>query len=186
MEPSVALCIGYQAIAVFVILTTVPDVVISRLSEIILIHKVVACVVRRIYIDHLDFSEIVLTKKLKDIKVVSLDIEVLCVVKVNALLSTRAERLVDWRISRDNRLFFPRPSELVALFVAIYYALGELLLQLVKINGLLSLSVCSRALSQAVGEKPSDFLDVLVHQIWCLHIEFFHISSLIKAAVSIP
>lgn len=106
MESPVVLCICNQTVAVIIPLAAVPDIVICRLREIILVNKVVACVVRRIYIDHLDLAEIVLTKKLKDVKVVSLDIKILCIVKVDTLLPARAERLVDWRIGRDNRLFF--------------------------------------------------------------------------------
>ena len=163
MEAPVAIRIGYQTIPLIILLTAVFYIVICGLCEIILIHEVIPGVIRRIDIDHLHLAKIVLTQKFQDVKVVSLDIKVLSVVKVNTLLAARAQSLIDRSIGSNNCLLLSRPSELVSLLIALYNALRELLPQLVKINGLLSLSVSSGALREAVREEPSDFLYVLVH-----------------------
>lgn len=90
MKSAIALRICNKTRSIFIYLTTVLDIIICCLRKFILINKVIACIVWRIDIDHFHLVQIVLAQKLQDIKVVSLDIEILCIVKIHTFLATRA------------------------------------------------------------------------------------------------
>ena len=63
MEATVALGVLHHAIAVLVVLPAVSKVLICALGKVILVYKVVARIVRRINVDHLDFAEISLLQE---------------------------------------------------------------------------------------------------------------------------
>ena len=79
--------------------------------------------------------EIGFLKAFQHIKVVALDIEILCGVEVHALLRAWAQCRIYWRISSKYRLALVGPSKLIALFVAFYNIGRQQLAQLVKVNG---------------------------------------------------
>ena len=134
MEPPIVLCICYQMISHIILLTATLNIIISRLCKIILIHEVIASVIRRIDINHLDLAKVVLTQKLQYIKVVTFYVEIFSIVEVHTFLSARTQCLADRSISGNNGLFLPGPGELIALVITFYYVTGEFLSQLIKIN----------------------------------------------------
>lgn len=71
MEPSIVFGICYQMVSNIILLPAILNIVISRLYKIILVHEVIAGVIRRIDINHLDLTKVVLTQKLQNIKVVA-------------------------------------------------------------------------------------------------------------------
>ncbi len=84
MKTTVAFGVLHHTVAFFIKLTTVSKVFICVLGEVILIHKVVTRVVRRINVNHLDFTEIGFLQQLQHFKVVTLNIEVFGSVKIHA------------------------------------------------------------------------------------------------------
>ena len=78
--------------------------------------------------------EISLLKAFQHIKVVALDIQVLCGIEVHALLGAGAQRGADRRIGSKDSLALVGPSKLIALFVAFYNIGRQQLAQLVKVN----------------------------------------------------
>ena len=152
METAVAFGVLHHAVALFIELTAVGKILIRTLSKVILIHKVVAGVVRRINVDHLDFSEIGFLQQLQHFEVVALNIEVFGGIKVHAasaairfsltvcpggncfIFTNRTQRLVDGCVGKQNRLFLVRPSELIAFLVTVHHLAGNLLHQHILIN----------------------------------------------------
>ena len=94
MKTTVAVKIFNKTIAIIIKLSAVLKVFICALSKIICIHKVVSCIVWRVYINHFYLAEVCLLQKFQHFKVIALDIEVFGIVKVNAFLSARAEGFV--------------------------------------------------------------------------------------------
>ncbi len=62
------------------------------LCEIIIIHKIITRIIRRVDVNHLHLAEVGLAENFQDIKVVALDIKVLSLIKINTLFPARAER----------------------------------------------------------------------------------------------
>ena len=61
MKPAIAFCIGNKAVPFFILLSAIVHILTSRLREVIIIHKVIASVIRWININHFYLAEIVLT-----------------------------------------------------------------------------------------------------------------------------
>ena len=116
MEATIAFSISNELVSFFIILPTIVNILLLILVEIVVIHKVVARVVRWVDVNHLHFAQIVLTKEFQHLKIVTLNIQVLGIVEINALLTTWAKSICGRRISQTNRIALIRPSELVTFF----------------------------------------------------------------------
>ena len=79
--------------------------------------------------------EISLLQAFQHIEVIALDIQVLCRVKIHALLTARAQRGVDGRVGGKDSLALVGPCELVALLVAFNNLGRQQLAQFVKVYG---------------------------------------------------
>ena len=119
VEPAVAfgvdLVVLQDHIPVFIEHPALVSELAGGLAEVILIDKVVASVVRRIDVDHLDLSKIVLPKKFEHLKVVTLNVEIPGVVEVHAALSVRPESHIARSVGDPHSLTLPRPCELIPL-----------------------------------------------------------------------
>lgn len=93
MKAAIAFCIALhwinQLVAIFIEGTTGCLEIIARLREIIVIYEVITCVIGRVYIDHLDCPEIVLTKNFEHIKIITLDIKIFGVPKIFGSIEVR-------------------------------------------------------------------------------------------------
>lgn len=174
METAVAFGVLHHAVALFIELTAVGKILIRTLSKVILIHKVVAGVVRRINVDHLDFSEIGFLQQLQHFEVVALNIEVLCGVKVHAFLPAGTQRLIDRCVGKQNRLFLIRPSKLIALLITVHYLAGNLLHQHILINRPHNLAVFVNRFRHRIRKHRRQFLEILISLVRCLHSQFVH------------
>ena len=74
MKAAIALCVGHQLVALFVVLAAVVDILLLVLVEVVVLHEVVAGVVGRVDIDHLHLAQIVLAENLQHLQIVALDI----------------------------------------------------------------------------------------------------------------
>ena len=174
MEPAIALRVCYKPITLFVILSAVSHIFVSTLGKIVLINKIVARIVRRINVDHLDLAQIGFLQELQHFQIVALDVEVLavkaagCAILAHAISYNRAQRCRNGRICSQHRLFLVRPCKLVALFPAFHNGVGKLLPQNVKINGMFYLAVAFH-LGNCIGEQLSDQLNVALYTVKAVH-----------------
>ena len=157
MKAAIAFGVGHHAIAFFVILAAVSHVILGALCKIILIDKVIACIIGRVNVDHLDLAQIGFLQELQHFQIVALDVEVLTVkatgsaIFANAIRHNGTQSCRDGRICRQHRLFLVRPCELIAFLPALYNGVGKLLPQNVKVNGVFYFAVAFY-LGNGVGE----------------------------------
>ena len=198
METTIALGVLHHTVAVLIVLPTIGKILIRTLSKVILVYKVVSCVIRRINVDHLDFAEIGFLQELQHLKIIALNIEVFGGIKVHAasaairfsltvcpsgncfIFTNRAQRLIDWGIGEKNGLLLVRPSELVALLIAIHHGAGNLLHQHIFVNGSIynGLAVCivsSNCFRHGVGKHRRQLSEIFIRLVCCLHSQFIHI-----------
>ena len=157
MKTAIAFGVGHHAVAFFVILAAVSHVILGALCKIILIDKVIACIIGRVNVDHLDLTQIGFLQELQYFQIVALDVEVLtvktagCAILANAVCHNRAQGCRNGRIGRQHRLFLVRPCKLVTLFPTLHNGVGKFLPQNVKVNGVFYFAV-TFYLGNGVGE----------------------------------
>ena len=169
MEAAVTFGIGHEAVALFVLLPAVVDILAGILGEVVIIHKVVACVVRRVNINHLHLAEVIFAQQLQHLQVVALNVEVLRGVEVHTFLTAGAQRVGGWGIGQPDSVALVGPGELVAFLGAFHDAFREFLPQQVEIDGRFRPAVLIQPLGEAVGEEFPYALYVLVHDVGGLH-----------------
>ena len=105
MKTSVFFCIALQGIncLVTLIIKKATDLfkIITSLSKIIIIYKVVSCVIRWVYVNHLYLAEISFTKHLQHFQVVPFNIKILSIIKIHRLLTARTQSLCSSFISKS-------------------------------------------------------------------------------------
>ena len=175
MEAAVALSVCHEAVALFILLPAVVDILICTLGEVVVLHKVVACVVRRVNVNHLHLAEVILAQEFQHLQVVALNVEVLRGVEVHALLAAGAQCVGGRGVGQSDGVALVGPGELVAFLGAFHDVLREFLPQLVEVNRSFRFPVLIKPLGEAVGEEFSYALYVFVHLVGGLHIEFVHI-----------
>lgn len=76
MEASIAFRIGDELATFVVVIAAFRFVSGDGFTEVVFVDEVVACVVRRVDVDELDFAGVVLAQELQRVEVVSLDVQV--------------------------------------------------------------------------------------------------------------
>ena len=174
MEPSVGVGILEQAVFVLVIHSHLLVFFFLRAHEIVGVDEIVAGVVRRVDIDHLDLAKIALLQELEDFQIVTLDVEIFSGVPVLALRHAGAQRLTDRLVGFHDSRLLADPCELVCL-VAVHHVRREHLFQQLKIDRPLVHFFLRRAvfliqhLRDAVRKQSSNAVYVLRR-----HIRRFH------------
>ena len=174
MEPSVGVGILEQAVFVLVVHSHLLVFFFLRAHEIVGVDEVVAGVVRRINIDHLDLTEIAFLQELEDFQIIALDVEVFGIVPVLALRHARAKRLPDRLVGFHDSRLLADPCELVCL-IAVHHVRRKHLFQQLKIDRPLVHLLLRRAVflvqhfRDAVRKKGSNAFYVLRR-----HIRRFH------------
>lgn len=118
MEASIAFRIGDELATFVVVIAAFRFVSGDGFTEVVFVDEVVACVVRRVDVDELDFAGVVLAQELQRVEVVSLDVQVPGGVPVLATFLDGSQGLGDGFAGEAFRLAFAGPSELVAFPVA--------------------------------------------------------------------
>jgi hypothetical protein len=119
MESSVGFRVLEKTVALIVVNPGFILVFLATNCEVIAVHEVRTSVVRWVDVYHLDFAEIALLQELQDIKVIALDVEVLCRILILAFLRAGAKRLAHGSSGLAHSLALANPSELIRL-IAIY------------------------------------------------------------------
>lgn len=91
---SIALHRINQLVPFFIEGTTGCLEVFARLCEIVVIDEVIACVIRRVYVDHLDCAKIVLAENFEHIEVIALNVEIFGVPKIFGGFKVRSKGFV--------------------------------------------------------------------------------------------
>ena len=111
MKTTIALRICHHTVTFFIILAAVSHVVLGALCKVILIDKIIACIIGRVNVDHLDLTQIGFLQELQHFQIIALDIEVLTVkaagraVLANAICHNGTQRCRNGRICRQHCLF---------------------------------------------------------------------------------
>ena len=133
MKAAIAFGVCHHTVAFFVILAAVSHVILGALCKVVLIDKIIAGVVRRVNVDHLNLAQICFLQELQHFQVIALDIKVLtvktagCAIFAHTVSCHRTQRCRDGRICRQHRLFLVRPCKLVTLFPTLHDGIGKLL-----------------------------------------------------------
>ena len=92
-------------------------VAFERVLEVILIHKIVARVVRRIDVDHFDLPEIGGLQQFQDFQIVAFDVQILRGLEIDAFFRTRTECCRGALLGQGQAFALALPGELVLLEV---------------------------------------------------------------------
>ena len=135
METSTRLSVLEIFVSKLVCCSTCLFILIRRHGKVVVIYKVVASVIRRVYINHFHLAHIRALEKFQHFEVVALDIQVLRRVPIFRILNHRPKSLV----GRSSCLclcgILAHPAKLVSLAAVIYCIVAQKLAQCVKING---------------------------------------------------
>ena len=170
MEAAVALGIGYKTVALLIELARTEEVFHGRLCKIVFINKVIACIIRRIYIYHFHLVEVGLFKAFQHIKVIALYVEVLRIVKVYTLLTAGTQSGTDGRVGKQYSLLLVRPGELIAFLTSADNDIREVLLQLLEIHFANKFArALVNSLRHAVWKERLYLLYIFLHAIGAFH-----------------
>ena len=133
MKPPVGVGILEQAVLVLVVHSHLRVFFFLRAHEIVGIDEVVAGVVRRVDIDHLDLTKIAFLQQLEDFQIVALDVEVFGGVPVFALCHAGAQRLANRLVGFHDSRLLADPCKLVCL-VPVHHVRRKHLFQQLKID----------------------------------------------------
>lgn len=115
--------------------------VFTSLGEIVIIDEVIACVIGRVYVNHLDCAQVILSEYFEHIKIIALDVKIFCVPKIQGSIKVGTKSLIVSLICKARRSTLIRPSELIAFLCTVEQILRQLIAELVEINGKFRLAV---------------------------------------------
>lgn len=134
VEASVGGGVAGESIALVVVVAGDGAVFLAGLGEVVLVDEVIAGVVGRVDVDHLDLAPVVVAEELQHIQVIPLNVEVLRGVEVDGLLAAGSQGRPDGGVCQEGCGPFAGPVEFVALLPSLDERAGQLLLQDVKVN----------------------------------------------------
>lgn len=111
---SIALHRINNAVAFFIHDATNGFIFFFRLREIVIIDKVIARVIWRIYINHLNLAKIILTKNFKHIKIITFNIKIFSIPKIFRCINIWTQSFICCLISKTRSGTLIRPCELIA------------------------------------------------------------------------
>ena len=135
METSTRFCILEIFVSKVINSITCLFILIRRHGKVIMIYKVIASVIWRVDIYHLNLTHIRALKKFQHFEVVALDIQVLRRVPIFRILNHRSKGLVGRSCCLCLSGILAYPAKLVGLAAVIYCIVAQELAQCVKING---------------------------------------------------
>ena len=171
--------VAVEPVALFVELPAAGHVLVRGLCEVILVNEIIASIVRRVDVYHLNFPEIGLPQEFEHLEIVSFDVEVPGAVEVHALGTAGAEGGCGRGVGVEYGVALVGPLKAVAFLVALDYFVRKFLPEQVEVDGGDDFAVFVLRLCEAVGEQSADFLYVFVYQVLGMHSEVFHICGVI-------
>ena len=139
MKASITVCVLTIAVSFLVSIAFI--IFLCRLSEIIMIYKIIACVIWRVNINHLNLAHVGVLKQLQNFEVIALDIEILCMLPVHTFLGTRTQRLVDRRCRLSQGSTFAHPSKVIDFRSILHSLVTKQQTELVEIDYAMHLTI---------------------------------------------
>ena len=134
MKSSVAVKILHKTVPFFIKLSAVFQVFLYALGKIVFIDKIIPCIIGWVYVYEIYFAQICFLQQFQHFKVVTLNIKVLGLRKINAFLSAWTKRFIYGSIGKKHGFLFVRPGKLIPFLVAFDYFTGNLLHKHVLVN----------------------------------------------------
>ena len=169
MKPPIALGVLEQSVAVFTQLSTFFTPLFSAHPKVIPINKVVASVVGRINVNHLDLAQVALLQDFQHFQVIALDVQVFGGVPVAAVLLYRAQRLGGGAGGFGYGLLLAHPGKLIPFIAFLHHIRAQQLLEHFKVDALFDAAILAPHLGNSRGEQSPNFFNIL-----CCHIRRFH------------
>lgn len=145
MEATIAFSIAlhwvYNEVAVLVVSAVSFLEVFTRLGEIVVIDEVIAGVIRRVYVNHLDCAKIVLSENFEYIKIIALNVKIFGIPKIYGSIEVGTESFVGRLICKARRCTLIRPCELIAFLRPVEQVLRQLILEFVEVDSKFRLAV---------------------------------------------
>ena len=173
METAVAVGILHHAISFVVHGAAFFGVLGAVHAEVVFVDKVVAGVVGRVDVYHLDLAQVALLQEFQGFEVVAFDVEVLGGVEVLGFFHAGAQRLADGFRGFYHGVALADPGKFVGL-VAFRDALAEHLLERIEIHRLLQLAILGLAFGHAIREQRGNLLDIHLRHIGSFKLHLFH------------
>ena len=173
MKTSVGVGILEQAVFVLVVHSHLLVFFFLRAHEIVGIDEVVAGIVRRVDIDHLDLTEIALLQELEDFQIIALDVEVFGGVPILALCHAGAQRLPDRFVGFYDCSLLADPCKLVCL-ISVHHVRRKHLFQQLKVDRSFDSAVSVRCFGDAVREQRGNLLYVSRRKVGGLKFHVVH------------
>ena len=147
--------------------------IVIFIKEIIMIHKIIARVIWRVNVYHLDLAHVGVLKQLQDFEVVALDIEVLCRVPIHALLGTRAQRLVDRCSSLTEGSTFAHPSKVIDFRSILHCLVAQQQAEFIEIDDSMHFPILPHRFREAGGHNQVESIKIKLCAVWRLHVNMF-------------
>ena len=173
MKTSIAFSIALhwvnQLVSIFIEGSACSLEIFTRLSEIVIIYEVIASVIRRINVNHLDSTKIVFAENFKNIKVIALYIKILGVPKIYGSIEVRTESFVGSLICKARRGTLIRPRELIAFFGPVEQVLRQLVAELVEVDGKFGGAALTYPLSETLRKQRGYFCHIVICCVKAFH-----------------
>ncbi len=163
---SVTLFIEYSRLFIFFTLCTV---------EVIMIHKIIARVIWRVNINHLDLAHIGVLKQLQHFEVVALYVEVLGLVPIHAFFGTRAQRLVDGGSGFLQCRSFAHPGKVIDFGIVFHGVVSKQQTEFVEVHYAMDFSVLAFCFGETRGGNLIKGVEIELCAIWRFFCKMFHI-----------
>ncbi len=118
MKPAIGFGIGDQAVAFVIVIPAVGFPLFCVHGKPIFVDKILAGVIRRVDINHLDLAQPGFLQQFQRIEIIALDKQVFGAVKVDAFFAARPQGFVDWRVGGEQCFALAGPVQAVAFLWA--------------------------------------------------------------------
>ena len=134
MELSIRICIFTVSQPQFVHVAGFKVFLCSRATEIIIIHKIVSCIVRRVNVYHLYLAQIGTLEQFQHFQVVTLNVDIFCVVPIDRIFYDRTQCLVGRACRFRFGCILTHPRKLIAFTITLYGVVAQQLAQCLKVH----------------------------------------------------
>ncbi len=177
MEATIRFCIAYHwvngLISILIKQTAYFLKICTSLCKVVIIYKIITRIIRWVYVNHLYLAKIGLSKYLQHLKIISLYIKILSIIKIHTLLFARTQSHSSWCIRFPNCLALIRPCKLIAFLTFSHNFIAKLRLQFFKVNSRNNLAI-HHLFRNTSRKQTLYFLDIRAHHIKALHFKFIH------------
>ena len=119
----------------------VPTPIRIILCKIVVVYKVVAGVIGRVDVNHLDLTEIVFAENFQYVEVISLDVKIFSIPEIDRSIDIRAKCFIGRSIGKTRCRSFIRPRKLITFLSIVEHILRQLSPKFVEVDSKFRLAV---------------------------------------------